>query len=828
MLTLPANFISNFARPAVYVIRMTIQNGGVQAYLYISSAAFGGVTLKYNGTAVGTIHTEYFSAKVGNGRGEEETVPGLSEVDASANIQQGGGCMAFTETSVTLLNQSDFGASSGDIENQPIEIYEGRMPASGSLDLVSDCILRFKGRSRNSGLRNSAKWQMTCVDRRLVETRPVPVSRLTKSTYPYMQDANNSKAVPLFFGDFTYVTLFIPSQLVSDLLPCICVDTAAQKYVLADTDIQNTSGVGIYYNDSQGVHGLIVSGITQGVENGFSYIQFASSPLGHGVPTSTIVEFYIFPQWLGAQGDFINLIGDYHLLVDTDPTTLCHFASDGSTRYSYVAFPKLSLTGYTVPYSASSSFKVHVESANRTGAAASIYIRKRSSSNAAVSLGTLSSDSQTFDVNPASVTDFPNGFSFDILWDVEIGIATPATSALDIKYICLFVEGPVPGLGTDAPSKVAATRSFGTSRTSNPVTAYLQGLSVSQWKVPEAAKTQYSRLFVSAWGPYYPSVMRSGRAYNPGLPVRFIDCAPAVIEWLLRYRLGIQTADIDTASFDATYAARNQVYWPFLGTIQAQQDAFEIIRQICFEFSMLLLVTSAGQYRLVPLDSGTPVYTIQPNDVAWDEMEGPRIQVDFTPNDAIVNDLFIDYKLDYSTNEPRNNIYVSDINGDGTLEHNILADSGSPRSGSYSSWLSDSVSRYCSIRQLQYTFQFIRDQIGAENALKKLADWLAFKRMIVRMDLVRNLNTIPLEVGDILKINLGQVTATNKNFTPYLVTRVLKSPVQVEDGENIITLECEEIPNANTGMPGSDYMQETDVDGNAETDVDTNAKMVMV
>ena len=798
MITLPTSFVTNFSHPAVFVIRMPVIDSGTAKYLYISSLAFGGVVVHYNGADVSSyINTSYLAAKVANGRAEEEVVPGLAEVDASINIQAGGACMAFLETSVILLNQGDFSSNNGyDIENQPIEIFEGRMPSSGTVDLLTDFILRFKGRMRNVGMRDYTRWSMTCCDRRLVETRPVPVSRLTQSVYPHMQDPQNSKAVPLLFGDWQSAYIGVATEFILDLLPTICIDYTQQKYVLAETDVLSGSAL-IYADDSQGARGRLQTGGSTGTENGLTYFRLATSSGRNLIPI--LAEFYIFPSYLGAQGDFINLSGDYHPLIDQDPATYCHLASDASPRISYVALQQISsLTGPTAAYNASTSFQIHVLTANRVGSCA-LYIRKRSSTHAAVYLGAIAADDQFFGVDPASALDFPNNFDFSNLWDLEIGFWTDGGASMDVYYACIYVQGAIPGILNPA-ARIPAVRTFGAVRTPQTI-AYLQGITVSQWKVPEATKAPFGGIFMNASGPLYPTVMWTSRAYNTGGAVRPIDNAPAVIEWLLRYRLGIQTADIDTASFDAAYTARPQGTWPFQGTVQAQQDAFELIRQICYEFSLILLVTSAGQYRVLALDQASSVYSIQPSDLAWDDQRGPRVEVDYTPNDSITNDFFLDYKLDYTTNEPTKNLYVSDINGDGAIENNLASDAGSPRGGSYSSWLADSKTRYCATRPLQYTLQFIRTAAAAERAIKKLSDWQAFKRLLARMDLVRNTSTMALEVGDIIKLNLDAVTAVHKDTTTFIVTRVRKEAVSVDGAENILSLECEEIPNTHTGVP---------------------------
>jgi len=172
-----------------------------------------------------------------------------------------------------------------------------------------------------------------------------------------------------------------------------------------------------------------------------------------------------------------------------------------------------------------------------------------------------------------------------------------------------------------------------------------------------------------------------------------------------------------------------------------------------------------------------------------------------TANDQILNDVFLDYRESYVDGNPVASKYLSDTDGDGTVEANLSADSGNPRGTSYSTWFGDSRSRYGVAKPFRVVLRWIRDAATAELCLKKIADWNAFKRMTVNVTVVRNVSTMRLEVGDVVKVNDDIVTGVHKNVTKYIVRRVNNPETQVTDTPDWIKLVCEEIPNANTGFP---------------------------
>jgi hypothetical protein len=323
--------------------------------------------------------------------------------------------------------------------------------------------------------------------------------------------------------------------------------------------------------------------------------------------------------------------------------------------------------------------------------------------------------------------------------------------------------------------------------------------SFNDWHKPFQAA---SKIFFSTYGAPYPAWISAGGRSNgyAASPSSVIQQPAYAIEWILREKLGVPGSAINTASFDVVGNTTNGLRngWLLASSIQVQKDAMDHLKQICYEFGLILFFNSAGQYTLVALDPQSTSYTIESADIAADEQNGmPQIAVDFTPTDGIVNDITLNYQILYHTGQPARNIYVSDIDGSGTDANNLAADTGGPRD-SYTNWMNGSVTKYAMRNQYVGTLEFIRDPATAELALKKMCDWRAYRRMIVRLKLVKNVHTLSLEIGDVLQINNALLNANTIGNVQFIVTRV-NYPAVGKSAEAIITLECEEIPNKFTG-----------------------------
>jgi hypothetical protein len=320
-------------------------------------------------------------------------------------------------------------------------------------------------------------------------------------------------------------------------------------------------------------------------------------------------------------------------------------------------------------------------------------------------------------------------------------------------------------------------------------------------EAPESRQVKASginSIFFTPSGMKYGAWMTAGRATGLFAGDTLKNGIYA-IESILRDFLGVPGSAINTASFDAIAKSgtgtRNT--WELAVCIYSERNAMDIIHQICTEFRVMLKIAGDGRYTLINLDTASSVYTITSADIAFDV--APMISVSVTSPDEIINSIVADYDTSYPDNSAALECVIADTNNDGALENNLSADSGSPWGGSYSTFLAASKTRYTQRREWRNRFEYIRDASVAELSVKKMADIKAFQRLIVSMTLVKNANTLKLEIGDTVKITSTILTNARSNVTPFMVTKITYPPVGFTS-EGTITVECEEMPNTLVGL----------------------------
>lgn len=271
------------------------------------------------------------------------------------------------------------------------------------------------------------------------------------------------------------------------------------------------------------------------------------------------------------------------------------------------------------------------------------------------------------------------------------------------------------------------------------------------------------------------------------------------IEYLLREEIGIDASKINTTSFDSVATARSS--WKIAAQILNEAECWQIIDAICFEFGIKLVlepgtVAKEEQFRMIALDDASSIYTITSADIAFEG--SPQIAVEKTPLENIQNEYSLDYKINYATGEPESLIYISDDNGDNVIESNLSDASGALRTGSYTTWCQESVNRYKVRRKFSKTLEYIREAATAELCIKKLADWWTFPRLIVRMRVLKNINTVVLQRGDVVKVTDALLGSIHSGVTKFMVSKV-NFPAIGKTVTPYINLEVEEIPNIHTG-----------------------------
>lgn len=796
MITLPSSFVTNWANRTVWFVRLTVNDVGTEKYLYISSLDLSGFTVQYGGNTVTPRH-DYLAAMIADGGGEVESVSGVGEMDLSLGGLQYGMLSAINEFGMVFLNQGNFaGTNAYDIENQVFELWEGRLPASGTIEVTTAFLLRFKGRVRNVGDYDYMRWRLTAVDRRHVDTVPIPNRVIQLQEFPYSPDDSVGKAIPMIFGDFQTGNSFRAGAI--DLSPMVCIDKNVAKYQISDHELFAYDAA--FYRDSSGLVGIPYNSVTVVNAATGATIELATI-VGTRASTVKMCEcrFYVMPVGYGGFcSGTIGGSGNYRDALDGKLSTYYTLSnSSGSTARDSFAQISYGFQGKLLDFGGY-HYVLHVECANRSGTTTMKW-GKRATGNI-VSIGTLNADSWSANINlGGDTTNYPNGWNWDDMYDTEVIFELANGASLDLKAVWWEVVARVPnqGRGSNAVSSSGgAVRTFGSIRY-----PYAGPNRSADWS-PFSPKEAQTSWFMSCKGLKTTSAMTSGR--SNGYATGDLIVNPAyVIEYILRERMGLVTADLDTASFDTVGNTTNGLRkgWLCAGVIAERMDSLEAVRTICQEFSLQLVVTNQAKYRLIAMDTRTEDVTIASSDIAFDPAGGYKAAVSMTGNDQIVNDLFLDYRTMYGDGNPVESIYLSDTDGDATVETNISTDSGSPRSGSYSTWVGDSRDRYGVSKPFRAVLRWIRDAATAEASLKKIADWNCFKRLVVELSLVRSQTALRLEVGDVVKLNDSIITDVHKNVTKFMVKRVNHPETGVENSPAWINLTLEEIPNTNSGLP---------------------------
>jgi hypothetical protein len=806
MITLPVSYSFGATNKYTlyYFVKMNLVKNGAQQTLYIGSRPSGSVTVNYSGSSVIT-QTKYFGDVIEN-VGGQSSINAVGEMDYQINIQNGGSVSSRNDTSLLLLNQARFDQDYYyDIENQPIEVWVGFMPPSGTLHVDTDMICRYKGNTNNVGERDYERFLIPCIDRRNSDTKVIPSTKITKESYPNAPDENVGKVIPIVFGNF-YSQGGDNTALSGwrDAIPAYEIDKHTKLFVVADHTLSNTNFSTIYKNSD--MDGIISSPVNKMVSATPYTIQLTQG----GTPGGSIyADFYITPTLLGsyATTPFGYTEFGWTASCDGNPTTYFQMSQNQTL---YFAFDQKNAPGVPIAYgsilglgypSNPADFNIYVNNTTRTGGTyPTIHVYKRTRTIDGTATDTtvsgITADAEVdawYFQGHANLNPFS---SWDDLWGTEIGIVTNTGVTMKLYDVYVQVRSQLASLG----SVVQVGRSLpSTTRTTGNVRH-----DVTAKTVGEVTDNVGTSLFAATCGAPMTTALTAGRS-NGYSTDNYVDNPAYAIEWLLRNKLGKTSDDILTASFDAvgnkTTGAR--AGWKIATVLTEQKDTFDHINDICYEFGLICLPTANGKYKLIPMDSGSAVYTVSGSDFLFKDI--PQISPMATPFENVYNSFNFKYRTDYFDNTAKSLRYLADNNGDNILESNLTGSYTPLRGSTYLDWLNESRTKYRTTNVLDLTLNMVRDDTTAEKVIRKFADWSAFQRIIVRMSLVNNLNTVKLEVGDIIKINSDTIGDAHSNVTGFIITRVNYPALQLTEDKDAVTnyiiIDAEEIPNVNTASP---------------------------
>jgi len=879
---IPSAYATGFASgyTMFYCVRLD-PPGGTPMYFVSYWPAIA--TLEYNSALVddAQIFPQYLAAEV-NG----STVQGIGEIDFNFQMNDIGGLAGRNEATVRLLNQEFISDTFllYDIDNAPIEIWQGYMPNFGipGIDLNNECLLLFKGVVYEWDSWTHDIVNLKCYDDRHLTDIKIPVKIVEAATYPNAPEASIGKAIPILFGDFqtdntnAYGNRTAPEVGISNLAPTVLVDQKlaifyvssepwdhpasdvyyvdpSQPYqaVLAPGSIEDKVGgatgaltdlsfavtFGIYYvrrvtgsflYDGFKVGDTITIATTSGTNDGDYTVVTVSDRLitvveaviaesaatagessvtvaggnsdGVGYITTApdnAAVVYVYPLQVSSR----NLAPEPWLVTDEDPTDFISLTNTTRLALQIGDFtPPGSLIGDAIGVGIADYF-FHCELANVTsGGTTDVHLVIRN----------LSSGIEDTYATPLAngdndiPLDLVTGDTWDSLKNYEWRIEPEATGSCDVYHVWIETRSrvdlfrirtivePVGGSYSQVFADLFSKRGI--------------RFNVRKESTVESGKTN---IFFSCKGALYGSWIDSGGRSVGFAEGDVIEQPAYVIEYILRELMGVASADIDTDSFDeignSTDGTRKD--WIFRASLTSQAMASEYLRQICREFGCILYQdpndsTGYLRWRLVslPTTASGADFAITENLIHVDEgTQFPSLFLaQMTPQAAVINDLYVNYRKNYTNDKHARSIYVSDVDHDAELENNLSSDTGAPRDTTYSAWMAESQTKYNLVIPSVINLDFIGDDATAERHLKLVSDWFTFKRVRITLNLIRTLDTLSLRIGDVCTINSTLLGVNHSGISKFMVTR-LNYPGVDWKCPPYITVEFEEVPSQITG-----------------------------
>lgn len=810
--SLPAPFSAGFNNGYATALTVVVHLGGGDALYMITrrnlTIAPLSLTVKYGVKNLTPLYDyyrpHYIAASV-----DGSPVDGVGDIDFGLNIDDNGGLAARSEARLTLLNMPlngerlDWLLSMFDIENYDVEIWEGYIPLSGTLQIDTDMILRFRGVIRDGAEYDHRVLTVRAFDRRDVENPMVPKYLINKTDTPTADEHYLGKPYPMPCGD--YHTDNIATQTVGSATMDACemgtihalptVRTAqGSVFYLSDHAVASLSrSVNPVYFRTPGAKNWVVKMIpSSGLSNFLTFTENANGSTWMWMRTG-LGEAFVFPSILGANNS--DAVFDQ---TDLDVTL-----NDDLSDYVTVAYPNvfsmgldsLDVAGDFVNaedvsggFGSAVDFYIYIVTSSRTGTVeCKVFDRELGTT---VNKGTINADkwSVAYDM-PAGSANFSKLGSYDF----EIR----PQSGGSIRIHRLYCKARVrPSLSFFSMRTIGSSgpRSFGNTR-------------AALIRYPEPT-VHNDGIFISGNGAKYGSWISDGGRTVGHASGDTIANPAYYIEFLLRNYAGVASARIDTASFDVCGNTTNGTRkdWVCKGVNLEQKQVFEIARQVAHEHGMKLLYdhdsnTGTDVHRLIsiPHRDDAAALTLTDAEIMVDERGVPLIRISKTPQSQIVNAYAARFKYNFTIDDFSDDIYLDDLNNDGDVESSFADDTGSPRLNSYLGWCEGSISTYMRRVLDRVEFRYIDDAATAERRLKLYLDWYAYQRMIVTVRVLKTLDTVGLRMGDVVIIDHPLLNDLHQNFTKFVVDRIAYPPIG-ETMQPYIELTCQEIPNQYTGM----------------------------
>jgi hypothetical protein len=281
-----------------------------------------------------------------------------------------------------------------------------------------------------------------------------------------------------------------------------------------------------------------------------------------------------------------------------------------------------------------------------------------------------------------------------------------------------------------------------------------------------------------------------------------------LIEYLLREKGYTESTDtaIDLTSFDVCaleYQSGTTEIYKIKGVITERKSLQDHITDILKTFFLGLRLGGLRKnkwqiFRLNPTDT-TSVFTFTDDEVI--RLAGvPQFRMRATRKDQIYNAFNFSYGNNYILNKYLDNLYVQDLDAKGSVEY-------STGLNSYSSIHSDSLPAFCQASQMAYggekllklDFDYVYDETTMQRIMLDSANYNCYQKWLIELDCVHTVNTVALEIGDIVNVNIEGLSTYIKETRPFRILHKMQKDIY---RKREYTFELIEIPNARTGLGG--------------------------
>lgn len=782
----------NNGYPLLYIVRLAPAGGSVM-YLTNVQETIVSIslprTISYDGVNLteGQLYRGYLAAEV-----NEQSINGMGEIDFNFPLNDLGGLAGRNEMTIRLLNQGLLSDTLMlyDIDNTPIEVWQGYLPPTGGIVIDGHCLLLFKGVVYEWETWDHNILTLQCYDDRHLVDVKMPRIVIERETHPRAPEGSLGRGIPVLFGDFETVNTATYGGRASyevglyDVAPGIITDkTGVNCYVSSEPWDEPQDRVYYAEPDQPYTARLAPADVTDSMDGDVGYVK---------IKGEAAAAVYVYPLQVSVRSNVSNPEN----AIDSDPSTSVYIPPTGTLALQIGQFTPPGILAPDAIGAGINDYIIHVDVVSLIDSM-TLTVRR-------IHSGTEGSP-QALSVGHNQI-NMTGGDTWEDMYDREFKIECPLTgsgyvsqvwietrSRLDLTKTVTTYEprgGPVSSYGSWYGLPLIPPKGFYT----NERIEYHEG------------KTS---LYFSAKGALYGSWITAGgrsAGYSPG---DLIHNPAHAMEFILREVMSEPTSRIDTASFDAVGHAStgSRKDWLLDSSVSRVDLATEHLRQIAREYGLILYQDPNDgaqelRWRVVALPTTSSAVDLEITESlihADIETGFPTLFIaGYTPQQAVVNDLRVAYRKNYVSGNYQRSRYISDVTNVGSLSSNLDSQSGAPRGATYTGWLAESQTKYNIVREGQFNLDYIRDDATAERHLKLFADWFAFRRVTLKINLIRNLSTLALRIGDVVTVTTSLLGTNHSGVSKFLITRTNYPPVSYSCPP-YITIECEEIPSNITG-----------------------------